>query len=310
MDTGYVRRSRISRLAEEERRPLMRERRNTAIALLGGALLGSICATAMAQRSGPAAASPRASAPIDLTGYWVAVVSEDWRHRMATPRKGDYESVPLNAEGRRVAGTWNLDADNAAGQQCRAFGIGGILRQPGRLHITWADDDTLKVEFDAGTQTRLLEFHPTVGQSGEQTWQGRSSARWLRPPGAGGAPVRAQIGNDAGPVLAGGGGRGQRGGPPLSASLNEGGSLEVMTTGFRAGYLRKNGVPYSEAANITEYFHRLPVAPNGDVWLHVVTIVDDPQYLTQPFYTSTMFKREQNGAKWHATECRTPPPPE
>jgi hypothetical protein len=287
----------------------MRACRTLATALLGAALLGGLGATALAQRSGPSAASPRAGAPIDLTGYWVAVVSEDWRHRMATPRKGDYESVPLNGEGRRVAETWSLDADNAAGQQCRAFGVGGIMRQPGRLHITWADDDTLKVEFDAGTQTRLLEFGTPPGPAGERTWQGHSSARWLRPPGAGGAPVRAQIGNDAGPVLAGGGGRGQRGGPPLSASLSEGGSLEVTTTGFRAGYLRKNGVPYSESANITEYFHRLPAAPNGDVWLHVVTIVDDPQYLTQPFYTSTMFKHEANGAKWHPTECRTPPPP-
>ena len=110
-------------------------------------------------------------------------------------------------------------------------------------------------------------------------------------------------------MLAGGGGRGQRGGPAPSAALNEGGSLEVTTTAFRSGYLRKNGVPYSEAAKITEYFHRLPAAPNGDTWLHVVTIVDDPQYLNEPFYTSTMFKREGNGAKWHPTDCRTAPPP-
>jgi len=110
-------------------------------------------------------------------------------------------------------------------------------------------------------------------------------------------------------VLAGGGGRGQRGGPPPSASLNEGGSIEVTTTNFRAGYLRKNGVPYSENAKITEYVHRLPSAPNADVWLHVVTIVEDPQYLNEAFYTSTMFKREGNAAKWHPTECRTAPPP-
>ena len=106
-----------------------------------------------------------------------------------------------------------------------------------------------------------------------------------------------------------GGGRGQRGGPPPTAALNEGGSIEVTTTNFRSGYLRKNGVPYSENAKITEFIHRLPAAPNGDVWLHVVTIVDDPQYLSEPYYTSVMFKREQNGAKWHPTACNTPPPP-
>ena len=81
-----------------------------------------------------------------------------------------------------------------------------------------------------------------------------------------------------------------------------------MTTKFREGYLRKNGVPYSEQATITEYFHRLPTHPNGDDWLHVTTIVEDPRYLTQPFYTSTHFKREADGTKWNPTPCATPAP--
>jgi hypothetical protein len=280
--------------------------RAAAVLVLCGAAFG-----AAAQRAGPPPSAPRASAPIDLTGYWVAVVSEDWRHRMATARKGDYESVPLNAEGRRVADGWDLAADNAAGAQCKAFGVGGLMRQPGRLHITWADDDTLRVEFDAGSQTRLFEFAADAPAGAEPTWQGFSRAEWQRPPGGSSAPVRAQLGNSAGPIAPGGGGRGQRGGPPPSGALNEGGALKVVTSGFRPGYLRKNGVPYSESASITEYFHRLPEHPNGDVWLHVVTIVEDPRYLNEPFYTSTHFKREPNGAKWNPTECRTasPPPP-
>jgi hypothetical protein len=278
---------------------------SVSFALLAASLAGD----ALAQGGSQPAQSPRAAAPIDLTGYWVAIVSEDWRHRMATPRKGDYESVPMNAEGRRAADAWNLDADNAAGLQCKAFGIGGIMRQPGRLHVTWADDDTLRVEFDAGTQTRLLEFGAAAQPQAEKTWQGFSRAEWQRPPAAGGGPVRAQIGNSTGPIAPGGGGRGQRGGPTPSASLGEGGALHVVTTDFREGYLRKNGIPYSEAAKITEYFHRLPDAPNGDVWLHVVTIVEDPKYLSEPFYTSAMFKREGNGSKWRPGECRTEPPP-
>jgi hypothetical protein len=280
----------------------------TPLVLSLTALSVLVATEAVAQRT-PAPPSPRSTAPIDLTGYWVAVVSEDWRHRMATPRKGDYESVPINAEGRRAADGWDLAADDAAGLQCKAFGVGGIMRQPGRLHITWADDDTLKVEFDAGTQTRLLEFAATASPAGERTWQGFSRAEWQRPPSASGAPVRAQIGNNAGPVAPGGGGRGQRGGPTPTAALGEGGSLKVETTNFRAGYLRKNGVPYSEDARITEYFHRLPEEQGGDVWLHVVTIVDDPRYLNEPFYTSTQFKREPNGAKWNPAPCRTAPPP-
>jgi hypothetical protein len=279
--------------------------------LLGAAFLAGVGVghVASAQpRSGAAPQTPRSSAPIDLTGYWVAVVNEDWRHRMATPRKGDFESLPLNAEGRRVANEWDLAADDAAGLQCKAFGVGGLMRQPGRLHITWADDDTLQVEFDAGTQTRLLQLGSAAAPAGEPTWQGFSRAEWQRPPGGSQNPVRAQIGNSTGPVAPGGGGRGQRGGPPPSAALTEGGALKVSTTGFRAGYLRKNGVPYSEAATITEYFHRLPDSGSGD-WLHVLTIVEDPRYLNDAFLTSTHFKREPNGSKWNPTECRTPPPP-
>jgi len=294
------------RVRELHRRGRPAPRARLAVALACAAFTGGVLAQPQASNAPPP--SPRAGAPIDLTGYWVAVVSEDWRHRMATPRKGDYESLPINAEGRRVADGWDLTADNAAELQCKAFGVGGIMRQPGRVHITWADDDTLRVELDAGTQTRQLEFG-AAQPVGAKTWQGLSQAAWQRPPGAGGAPVRAQIGNSAGPIAPGGGGRGQRGGPPPTAALNEGGSLKVTTTNFREGYLRKNGVPYSESASITEYFHRLPEQPGGDVWLHVVTIVDDPKYLSEPFYTSTMFKREPNGAKWKPTPCRTAPPP-
>ncbi|MGD8340535.1 MAG: hypothetical protein PVH89_07105 [Gammaproteobacteria bacterium] len=270
---------------------------------------------ALAQR-GPAPANARDVAPIDLTGTWVSVVSEDWRHRMATPRRGDYESVPLNAAGRRAADGWDLAADNAAGVQCKAFGIGGIMRQPGRLNISWEDDETLRIDFDAGTQTRLLHFDNRFPESNERTWQGHSMAVWQRPPGGRGGAAAAgaprggagAVGSAEG-VAAGGGGRGQRGGPPPSASIYEGGSLEVRTTMFREGYLRKNGVPYSEDAMITEYFNRLPTQPNGDEWLLVTTVVDDPTYLSQPFYTSTHFRLEPDDDGFNPTPCRTAPPP-
>ncbi len=262
-----------------------------------------------AQR-GPAPTSARDGAPIDLTGYWVAVVTEDWRHRMATPRPGDYESVPLSAEGRRIADGWDLAADEAAGLECKAFGVGGIMRQPGRLNISWENADTLRIDFDAGTQTRRLHFDPlTLPADDERSWQGYSVAEWERPPPGSGAPVRAQIGNSTGTIAAGGGGRGLRGGPPPPSSISDGGALRVVTTQFREGYLRKNGVPYSEDASITEYFHRLPEHPNGDVWLLVVTVVEDPRYLNEPFYTSTHFRLEANGDGWNPTPCRTPPPP-
>ena len=84
--------------------------------------------------------------------------------------------------------------------------------------------------------------------------------------------------------------------------------LMMERTNAREGYLRKNGVPYSERATITEYVHRLPTHPNGDSWLNVVTIVEDPQYLTQPFYTSTNFRLEADGSRFNPTPCSTAPP--
>jgi hypothetical protein len=224
---------------------------------------------------------------------------------MTTARKGDFESVPLNAEGNRVANNWDLARDNQAGLQCKAFGVGGIMRQPGRLRISWQDDTTLKLEFDAGTQTRLLHFDRTKPTPAEKSWQGHSIAEWEGPALGRGAPARGA----AGQRDPGGGGQGLRGGPAPPSSVFEGGSLKVVTTGFREGYLRKNGVPYSENATITEHIHRLPQHSNGDNWLLVITIVDDPRYLSQPFYTSTQFKLEPNGAKFNPTACRTLPPP-
>jgi hypothetical protein len=254
--------------------------------------------------------SARATAPVDLTGYWVSVISEDWRWRMVTPQKGDVASVPLNAEGRRVANSWDLGADTATGNQCKAFGVGGIMRQPGRIHISWENDTTLKMEFDAGTQARQIHFDQSRQASGPRTWQGHSVGQWQGPAlGRGDAPPGPGAG-PAGPPVPGGGGRGLRGAPPPRdpARLAQGGALRVTTTHFRDGYLRKNGVPYSEQASITEYITRLPPHPNGDVWLHVLTIVEDPRYLSQPFYTSTHFKLEPDGSKWNPTPCRTEPP--
>jgi len=115
---------------------------------------------AWGQRGGAAATPPtaKAAAPVDLTGYWVSLITEDWRWRMVTPAKGDYPSIPLNEAGRRLADAWDPAKDEADGAQCKSYGAGNITRQPGRLHITWENDTTLRVDTDAGTQTRLFHF--------------------------------------------------------------------------------------------------------------------------------------------------------
>ena len=106
----------------------------------------------------PCGHSAREGAFIDLTGQWVSVVTEDWRWRMVTPPKGDTASVPLNPAGRKVADAWDLAADRARGDLCKAFGPPSLIRQPGRLRIRWENDNTLLLEFDAGTQTRRFHF--------------------------------------------------------------------------------------------------------------------------------------------------------
>jgi hypothetical protein len=237
----------------------------------------------------PAPGTPRAISPIDLTGNWVSIVTEDWRFRMVTPPKGDYASVPLNGAARQVADKWDPAADEAAGNACKSYGAGNIMRTPGRLHISWQDDTTLKIETDAGQQTRLLHFSGTPG--GDPSWQGYSQATWEM---AGGNPFGGGGGGR------GGGGRGAAGGPPPAP---RGGSLKVVTTRLKEGYLRKNGVPYSENATVTEYFDRHSES-NGDEWFTVTTIVDDPKYLAQSFITSTHFKREADASKWYPAPCK------
>ena len=125
-----------------------------------------------------AAHTGKDSSVIDLTGYWASIVDEDWRWRMVTPAKGDYASIPLNAEGKKAADGWDLAKDEADGNQCRAYGAAGIMRQPTRLHISWQDDNTLRIDTDAGMQTRLLHFDGPKWAGGETTWQGDSVAAW------------------------------------------------------------------------------------------------------------------------------------
>jgi hypothetical protein len=222
---------------------------------------------------GMAPANPKAAAPIDLTGYWVSIVTEDWRYRMVTPAPGDYESVPMTQAAVKIADAWDPAKDEAAGDQCKSYGAPAILRVPEHLHITWQDDQTLRMDTDAGKQTRLFHFgdskNPGGAQSEVPTIQGDSLAQW-------------EI---------------QRAGPrPV------GGSLKVTTSHLKAGYLRKNGVPYSENTGLVEYYD-LVQERNGDVLMVVTIVVTDPTYLREPFIISSHFKKQAGDTGWNPTAC-------
>jgi len=248
--------------------------RRTLLILVG--LAGALFAgpASSAQRGaggggrGGAAATPRSSAPFDPTGYYVSLIADEWRYRMLTPPKGNVDYVPVNAEGRRVAGEWDPAKDEASGEACRAYGAGGIMRLPGRLHITWQDDRTLTIEIDTGRQTRLLHFGVAAPPAGEQpSWQGYSIAEW---------------------ELVG------RGTPT--------GQLKVVTTRMRPGYLRKNGVPYSGNAVLTEYFNLLK-DDDGLEYLAVTSMLEDPTYLVQPWIRTSQFRKQPDGKGWNPTPC-------
>jgi hypothetical protein len=239
---------------------------------------------AQGRGQGPAAppVTARAAAPFDITGYWVSLVTDDWRYRMLTPPKGNVDYLPVTAEARRVTNEWDPAKDAAAGEQCKAYGAGGIMRLPARLHITWDDDHSLKMDVDAGTQTRRFFFESTpqlaaVHPPTEPSWQGYSIARWDFPPAGRGA------------VAPGRGGAGRIG------------QLRVVTNRLRPGYVRRNGVPYGANATVTEYYVHL--VDQGQEYLVVTTIVDDPMYF-QPAYIKTYeFKKQRDATGWNPRPC-------
>jgi hypothetical protein len=253
-----------------------------ALLVLGGAsLFAQARGGGPPGRGGPPAPPPtaRAAALADFTGQWVSLVTEDWRYRMFTAPKGDTVSLPLNPNGQKAAAAWDPTRDESNGEQCRAFGAGGIMRMPTRLRISWQDDTAIKLETDAGTQTRLLKFGASAGEAG--SWQGVSMASWDFPRAA--FAARGFI-------------------PGAADGRPQAGGMKVVTTQMRPGYLRRNGVPYSANAVMTEYFDRLDV-PGGDVLLVVVAEVVDPEYLAAPYWTSTQFKRQADTSGWNPTPC-------
>jgi len=231
------------------------------------------------QRGGPPPAqSAKAAAPVDLTGYWVSIVTEDWIERMSP------DSPPSGTGGARGLARAPAVTPPPNGEQCRVYAAGGSLRVPTRLNITWLDDNTLKVQMDAGNQTRLLHFVPETPRPAEKTLQGYSVATW---------------------ELGGGGGRGGRGGPPggpgaaaAPAPAPRWGSLNVVTTNLSGGYLLSSRSLYSDNAVLTEYFsHHADFAQ--DYFTVTAQIQDGP--VTR--VTSSTFKKEPDGSKFSPGPC-------
>jgi hypothetical protein len=212
----------------------------------------------------------KAAAPFDPTGYWVSLITNNWRIRMVPPAKGDYAGIPISAAGKKIADVWDPAQDEAAGDQCKHYGAASIMYQPTRIHITWQDDNTLRMDTDAGTQTRVFQFGKPAATPAKRTWQGSSVAVW-----------EARRANGAAP----------------SARY-----LKVTTTNMLPGYLRKNGVPYGENAVLTEYYD-LFQERDGTTMMFVTAVVQDPVFLEQRYIVISHFKKESDGSKWDPTPC-------
>ncbi len=258
--------------------------------LLASMLWMSGMKSAGAQPPIPGAASDnsppnaRKQAPYDPAGNWVSLVTRDWRFRMLVPPKGDFAGVPVSPVGKGFATAWDASADASAGKQCEAYGAGAVMLIPERLQIAWQDDNTLRVQTDAGMQTRLLHFvaDAKAAEAGP-SWQGYSLARWqIAQPRANNPFSTYQVHEQA--VRAG--------------------SIKVSTTHLLAGLIRKNGVAYSDQAQMTEYWEQ-HAGPPGDYasYLLITSVLSDPLYLLGDYRTMAIFEREPDNSKWDPTPC-------
>jgi len=285
------------------------------IAMTASVLWLSASSSIQAQGDGSRRGGPpltaKASAPIELTGYWTAVITEDWNLRMLTAPKGDFGTgeasagiktpggdfrppgnIPYKPAGVEAAMAWNPEKDEAEGNRCKAYGAVGIMRLPTRLHITWQDDNTLKMEAELGMQTRLFHFGPPP-RGGQMSF---TSGLYIPP-----EPPKLETPAGLEPTLQGYsvaswtvvGGVG---------SFERGGSLKVVTTHLKPGYYWKNGMPYTGNAVLTEHF-RVMQLPDNSVWIRFTQMVEDPEYLTQPFLINYLFKKLPNESGWNPTPC-------
>jgi hypothetical protein len=191
-----------------------------------------------------------AFAQMDLVGEWAPQFHEDQPERLGGPAVGDYAGLPINDAASMMADTWSADILAVPEHQCKPHPADYSPRGPANLRI-WKEVDT------ATQQVIALRTHIS--------WQAPERAIWMdgRPHPDEFAPHTWQ---------------------GFSTGTWEGPILKVVTTHLKKGWIRRNGVPRSDKAELTEYFYR-----HGD-YLTWTVIINDPVYLTEPMIRTSDFR--------------------
>jgi glyoxylase-like metal-dependent hydrolase (beta-lactamase superfamily II) len=198
-------------------------------------------------------ASP-ASAQIDFSGMWVPIFHEDQVERAAGPDVGEYAGLPITEAARARALAWDAAILTLPEHQCKPHPSTYGFRGVGNLRI-WPDID------DATEQILKLNTHIQ--------WQEQRREIWL--------DGRAHPPEWAAHTWQG-----------FSTGRWEGSVLVVRTTHLKAGWMRRNGLPLSDRATMTERFIR-----HGDLMTHVY-MIEDPVYLTEPLVKTNGFRVTSN----------------
>jgi len=190
---------------------------------------------------------PPDSGQFDLSGEWAPNLLEDWFERLPGPALGDYTGIPLNEAGRQKADTWDAATLSQPERQTQPHPAVYSFRGP-NPHLRWE-------------QIRHSETGELIGYRTSGTYGRADRTIWLdgRP-----HPSDYALHTWSG----------------FSTGRWVDSTLIVTTTHMKAGTLRRNGVPSSAYAVMTEYWFR-----QGTL-LTMVSYVQDPIYLEEPFIRS------------------------
>jgi hypothetical protein len=191
-----------------------------------------------------------ALAQMDLVGEWAPQFHEDNPERLAGPDIGDFAGLPINDAARMMADAWNADILSLPEHQCKPHPADYSPRGPAQLQI-WKDVDP--------ASRQVIAFRTHI------QWQ--APERWIYMDG------RPHPDEFAAHTWQG-----------FSTGEWVGQVLKVTTTHLKKGWIRRNGIPRSDKAELTEYFWR-----HGD-FLTWTVIINDPIYLTEPFVRSSDFR--------------------